>query len=478
MINRYFMTFPVLLFVFYMPLCAVAQEDARVVPTQISQVQLSYAPLVKKVAPAVVNVYTKRAVRAGIRSPFMDDPFFGMFFDRNLFGGQMRPYLENALGSGVIVSEGGLVVTNAHVIKGADEVSVGLSDGKEYSADVLLADEASDLALLRIKTDEKAQSFPYVTLRPSVSLEVGDLVLAIGNPFGVGQTVTSGIVSAKGRSSLDINDYNFFIQTDAAINPGNSGGPLVAMDGRVVGINTAIFSRSGGSMGLGFSIPSEMVASVIAAEMNGQVSDRGIIRPWLGVQAQDITSDIAESLGLKNSEGALVSDLHTASPFGKAGLKVGDVVLRANNHPIRSAAELKFIMATVPLGRDASVDIWHNGKVKNLKVKAVAPPNIPPREETELKGNHILRGAVVANLNPAVSVELGLPVDDSEGVVVMNAPVGFFSRTLIPGDLLVSINGMKITSPREVDEALSQPISSGYELMVERQGSMMRLILR
>jgi len=478
MLNRIFITFLVLLLVFPVPLSAAAQENKRVVPKETAQVQLSYAPLVKKVAPAVVNVYTKRTVRAGLRSPFMDDPFFGKFFDQNFFGGQMRQHLESALGSGVIVSEGGLVVTNAHVIKGAQEVSVGLKGGNEYAADVLLSDDASDLALLRIKPNEKGKSFPFVTLRPSESLEVGDLVLAIGNPFGVGQTVTSGIISAKGRSSLDINDYNFFIQTDAAINPGNSGGPLVAMDGRVVGINTAIFSRSGGSMGIGFAIPSEMVASVIAAEMHGQVSDKGIIRPWLGVQAQDVTSDIADNLGLDTSEGALVSDLHMASPFGKAGLKVGDVILSVNDRSIRSVAELKFLMATVPLGKGASVDIWRDGKSMTLKVKAMAPPDIPAREETELVGDHILKGAVVANLNPAVSVELGLPVDESEGVVVVKAPTGFFSRSLLPGDALVSVNGREITSPREVDKALSEKRSGGVELMVKRKGSLMRMYLR
>ncbi len=472
------MTFLVLLFVFTVPLSTSAQEQERMVPQENMQVQLSYAPLVKRVAPAVVNIYTKRAIRASFRSPFMDDPFFGLFFDQNLFGGRMRQYLESSLGSGVIVSEGGLVVTNAHVIRGADEISVGLKDGNEYTANVMLQDEASDLALLRIKPDEEGQSFPYVTLRPSETLEVGDLVLAIGNPFGVGQTVTSGIISAKGRSSLDINDYNFFIQTDAAINPGNSGGPLVAMDGRVVGINTAIFSRSGGSMGLGFAIPSEMVASVIAAEMHGQVSDRGIIRPWLGVQAQDITSDIADNLGVKAYGGALVSDLHTASPFGAAGLKVGDVILSVNDRPIRNAAELKFLMATVPLGKEASVDIWRKGKKNKLSVKAMAPPDIPAREEAELTGNHILRGAVIANLNPAVSVELGMPVDEDSGVVVVKAPKGFFSRTLAPGDILVSVNGQEITNPREVDKALTQPTQRGIELVVKRKGSLMRLYLR
>ncbi|MFP4386011.1 MAG: trypsin-like peptidase domain-containing protein, partial [Alphaproteobacteria bacterium] len=394
-------------------------------------------------------------------------------------GGRMRQHVESALGSGVIVSEAGLVVTNSHVIKGAQEVSVGLADGNEYSADIVLVDGASDLALLRIQSEEEGKSFPYVTLRPSESLEVGDLVLAIGNPFGVGQTVTSGIISAKGRSTLNINDYNFFIQTDAAINPGNSGGPLVAMDGKVVGINTAIYSRSGGSMGIGFAIPSEMVASVIAAEMSGQVSERGIIRPWLGVQAQNITTDIAASMELDSTQGALISELHGASPFAKAGLKVGDVIISVNDRPIRTAAELKFLMATVPLGEQANAQILRDGKTLNIEVKAMAPPENPPREAMQLTGKHALRGAVVANLNPAVAVELGLPLEEESGVIVLKAPQGFLARTLLPGDILVSINGQEITRPADVDAVLQEQSQDGaYEIIIKRKGSAVRLLLR
>ena len=435
MLIRIFITFLVLLFPF------TVYGQGKDVPQNKGEIQLSFAPLVKKVAPAVVNIYAKRNMIAGFKNPFMDDPFFSMFFNSELFGGQMRQLLESALGSGVIVTEDGLVVTNAHVIDGAQEIKIVLSDGNEYAVDVLLSDKGSDLALLRVR--DSSVTLPFVTLKPSESLEVGDLVLAIGNPFGVGQTVTSGIVSAQGRSSLDINDYNFFIQTDAAINPGNSGGPLVAMDGKVVGINTAIYSRSGGSLGIGFAIPSEMVASVIAAEMNGQIGAQGIIRPWMGMQAQNVTADIALSLGMKRPVGALLSNVHSASPFSEAGIQSGDVVSAINGRPIKDAAELKFRMATVPIGKEAVVTVLRKGEVLNITVKAVAPPETPPRDSQTLRGTHALRGAVVANLNPAVSVELGLNGEEN-GVVVLQGPGGFFfGRTIMPGDILVEINGKK-----------------------------------
>jgi len=469
MLIRIFITFLVLLF----PLQSFAKE--AVVPQNDAQIKLSFAPLVKKVAPAVVNIYTKRNVMAGFKNPFMDDPFFGMFFNKDMFGGQLRKYLESALGSGVIVTEDGLVVTNAHVIKGAQEITISLNDGNEYATDVVLIDEASDLALMRVK--DKDVNLPFVTLKPSESLEVGDLVLAIGNPFGVGQTVTSGIVSAQGRSSLDINDYNFFIQTDAAINPGNSGGPLVSMDGKVVGINTAIYSRSGGSMGIGFAIPSEMVASVIAAEMNGQVGANGIIRPWLGVKAQDVSSDIANSLGMDSPIGAILSDIHSVSPFKKAGVKAGDVIVSVNGYEIKDVAELKFRIATVPIGRVAKIVILRDGKKINLSVKAVAPPDNPPRSTLVLKGKHALNGAVISNLNPAVAVEVGL-IGEESGVVVVQGPRGFFfGRSIVPGDIIAEINGKKITDTSQVDRALNTS-TRGVQIIIKRGGRLVQLYLR
>ncbi len=463
----------ILLFLVF-PVTLYAQD--RAAPEKQEQIQLSFSPIVKKVAPAVVNIYTKRTVSTGFQNPFMNDPFFGQFFDRGFFGG-MRQHVESSLGSGVIVSHDGLVVTNAHVIRGAEEITVVLDNGNEYDALVVLTDKASDLVLLKMKVaDDLAVEFPHVSLKPSESLEVGDLVLAIGNPFGVGQTVTSGIVSAQGRSSLDINDYNFFIQTDAAINPGNSGGPLVAMDGRVVGINTAIYSRSGGSMGIGFSIPSEMVASVIAASVNGQTGEQGIIRPWLGVQAQDVTSDIAASLGLKSPVGALVSDLHSASPLISAGVKVGDIVTQVRGQSIRSAAEMKFRMATVPIGQKVDIVLLRDGTEKNFSVVMMAPPEDPPRDEVLLKEQHYLQGAVVANLNPAVSVELGLKGEE-QGVVVLSVQQGTFSaRTVAPGDILLEINGQEIKEPADVEKAVHAS-TQGISMVLKRGGRISRVFM-
>lgn len=471
MFSRILITLLVLLF----PVQAMAQEEKSQVPESTMQLNLSFAPIVKKVAPAVVNIYTKKDLSRAFRNPFMDDPFFSKLFGGELFGGRMRKYMESALGSGVIVSAQGLVVTNEHVVRGADQITVVLNDGNEYEATKVLADEASDLALLRI--DESDREFPFVNLKPSESLEVGDLVLAIGNPFGVGQTVTSGIVSAQGRSSLDINDYNFFIQTDAAINPGNSGGPLVTMDGKVVGINTAIYSRSGGSLGIGFAIPSEMVASVIAASLNGQTGDRGIIRPWIGVTAQNVTTDIANSLGLKNPNGAMVSQLHSASPFRDAGVKVGDIVLSVNDKTIRDAAELKFRIATVPIGKDAKVQIFRDGKRLEKTVSAIAPPENPPRNEVTLRGDHVLSGVTIANLNPAVSIELGL-MGEEEGVVVIDAPRRGFFRTVNPGDILMEVNGRKIDQPLDVEKALKAERTNGPYLVIKSGGRISRLYLR
>lgn len=456
------------------PLELQAQE--RIVPESSAQIKLSYAPLVKKVSPAVVNIYTRRTVASGYHNPFMNDPFFEQFFGRGLFGGRMRERVESALGSGVIVTADGLIVTNAHVVRGAQEITVGVADNREYEAELVLSDEASDLAVLQIK-DQDAQ-FSHVTLKPSETLEVGDLVLAIGNPFGVGQTVTSGIVSAEGRSSLDINDYNFFIQTDAAINPGNSGGPLVSMDGGVVGINTAIFSRSGGSMGIGFAIPSEMVASVIAAVENGQTGEHGIVRPWLGVSAQNVTADIADGLGLQEPRGAIISHLHPASPLREAGAQVGDVVISVNERDIRDAPEMKFRMATVPIGQKAQAVLVRKGEEKTIMVQAIAPPEVPPREETVLDGRHILNGAIVANINPAVALELDLDMEET-GVVVMEVPRGTYaSRAVRPGDIILEVMGQKISAPADIDSAFQKSAQQGAAITIKRGKRVSRIFIR
>lgn len=458
-----------LLFIVAMP--ALAQNSSHV-PQSREQITLSYAPLVKKTAPAVVNIYTKRVVTQRY-SPFIGDPFFERFFGFG-GGGLSRQRLESALGSGVIVRPDGLVVTNAHVIREAEEITAVLPDGREFEARKVLEDEASDLALLRI--DAEGKTLPFVDLKPSESLEVGDLVLAIGNPFGVGQTVTSGIVSAVARSSLDISDFNFFIQTDAAINPGNSGGALVDMEGGLVGINTAIYSRSGGSVGLGFAIPAEMVAALIAAEEAGQTGAGGIVRPWLGITAQKITQDIADSLNLATLAGALISDLHQASPARKAGLKAGDIVIAVNGRPIRDPAEMRFRMATVPIGAEAVFDVMRHGKPRVINVKAIAAPEEPPRNETELTGRHPLSGATVVNINPAVAAELALT--DERGVVVMAVSARTQAARIVrPGDLIRTVNGRDIKNVADLEKSLK---AQGYswDIIISRDGYERKIMMR
>ncbi|MEM6781215.1 MAG: Do family serine endopeptidase [Pseudomonadota bacterium] len=462
--------------IFLIMVGATAFAQPKEAPQSREQVMLSFSPVVKRVSPAVVNIYTKRVVTRRV-SPFMGDPFFDQFFGGG-FGGLSRKQVENSLGSGVIVEADGLVITNAHVIKGADEISVVLSDGREFDAKLSLLDEPSDLAVLRMNTE--GEKMPFVTLRPSETLEVGDIVIAVGNPFGVGQTVTSGIVSALARSSLNINDFNFFIQTDAAINPGNSGGPLVAMDGSVVGINTAIYSRDGGSLGIGFAVPSEMVNTVIAAEKSGRMGDEGVIRPWIGVSAQTVTSDIADSLGLNRPTGVLIADLHSVSPAKKAGLESGDVVVAVNGKQVRDPAEMRFRLATVPLGEAANLEYLRQGEKRTAELTAMAPPEIPARETTVLEGAHPFNGVTVSNLNPAVAIELGLKGDDENAVVVTAVnPRTAGYRVVRPGDIILAINDDEIEDIKDLKRELSQgERRGGWALLLERNGRKTQIVVR
>ena len=289
---------------------SAALSQDRAVPQSQAQVQLSYAPIVARAAPAVVNVYSNRIVRQAV------NPFFQQFFGE----GPMRSRVEQSLGSGVIVRGDGIVLTNHHVVNGGSEIKVALTDRREFTARVLLSDPRTDLAVLKI--DPGAETLPALQFGDSDRIQVGDLVLAIGDPFGVGQTVTSGIVSALARSNGGASDYQFFIQTDAAINPGNSGGALVTMDGRLIGINSSIVSSSGGNIGIGFAIPSNMARVVVEGALSG-----GIKRPWLGAEGQAVTAEIARSLGLARPEGVLISQVHPRSPAAQGGLQQGDVVL-------------------------------------------------------------------------------------------------------------------------------------------------------
>lgn len=456
-------------------LCAVTFFGTPVsaeVPQSQQQMQLSFAPVVKQVAPSVVNIYTKRVVTTRGRSPF-----FSPMFNNDFFFGVPKKRIENSLGSGVIIDAQGIVITNAHVIKGAEEITVVMSDGREFIAKLLLSDPTVDLAMLQIKPTE-ADQLPHAPLKASESLEVGDIVLAIGNPFGVGQTVTSGIVSATSRAAESINDYNFFIQTDAAINPGNSGGALVSLDGHVVGINTAIYSRDGGSLGIGFAIPSEMVNAMLTAHQNGQVGKGGIIRPWLGISTQDVTHDIAQSLELSRPEGALLLKLHPASPLKKAGLEVGDMITHLNDHVIRNSREMRYRMSLVPIGHEATVTFRSGNTVKTSNFKSIYPPEVPARNEKSVSGNSLFGGVTFSNLNPAVAAEIGADYTQ-KGVVISAIQEGSAAaRVFRVGDMIEEIDDERIESPKDAITTLERNKSRSWKIIFSRNGRRQTLILR
>jgi serine protease Do len=448
---------------------AFSQESA--VPESAEQIRLSFAPVVKKVAPAVVNIYTRRVVKTQSRSPMFDDPFFRQFFgDDSGFGGT-RERVQNSLGSGVIVSADGMVVTNEHVVEGAEDITVVLGDRREFDATVVTHDERTDLAVLRI--DPKGEPLPTLAFADSEQIEVGDLVLAIGNPFGVGQTVTSGIVSAVARTQVGISDLGFFIQTDAAINPGNSGGALVDLNGELLGINTAIFSRSGGSIGIGFAIPANMVATVVAAADQGGRP----MRPWMGVTGQPLTRELAEGFGVDRPGGVVLNQVHPKSPAAIAGLELGDVILSFNNHEVLDPAGLRFRVATAKIGSQASLKVLRDGKPEDITITLVAAPEDPPREETLLEGDNPLAGVSIVNLSPAVAEELG--IDDAwEGVMVVSVARGSPARRigLKPGDLLLEVAGEEVKSVSDVKGAIEHPAGS-WRLSIRRGGQIHTIVL-
>jgi Do/DeqQ family serine protease len=423
---------------FAMP--SLAQD--RRVPTSAAELRLSYAPIVQRVQPAVVNVYAAKMVQN--HNPFLDDPIFRRFF--GLPGGQQEQ-MQRSLGSGVMVDPSGLVVTNVHVIEGADQVKVSLSDKREFEAEIVLKDTRSDLAVLRLK--DAHEKFPTLDLANSDELMVGDVVLAIGNPFGVGQTVTHGIISALARTQVGITDYQFFIQTDAAINPGNSGGALVDMTGKLAGINTAIYSRSGGSQGIGFAIPANMVRVVVASAKSG---GKAVRRPWLGAKLQSVTPDIADSLGLKTPSGALVASVVAGSPAARAGLKASDLITTIDGQPIDDPNAFDYRFATHPLGGASQIDVIRGGKPLKLSVALESAPDTD-RNEITLGGHSPFQGASVANISPAVADELHLDAD-TDGVVITELPedstaanVGFQK-----GDIILAVNNKKISKTGDLDK--------------------------
>ncbi len=436
-------------------LCAPAIGQERTVPESREQITLSFAPLVRETAPAVVNIYTRRVVQQRRVSPLFDDPFFRRFFGDDVPFGRPQERTQDALGSGVIVASDGLIVTNHHVINEADEITVVLTDRREFDAEIILSDEDTDLAMLRIDTG--GEDLPHLVLADSDDLEVGDLVLAIGNPFGVGQTVTSGIVSALARTTGGITDYSFFIQTDAAINPGNSGGALVTMDGRLVGVNSAIYSRSGGSLGIGFAIPANMVRAVMASVGSGG----RVTRPWLGAAGQLVTQDIAQSMGLAAPGGVVVNRIDPGSPAERSGLLVGDVVLAVNGREVATPDGLRFRIATLEIGGQSTLTVRRGEQTMDLTFDVIAPPEVPPRQITRLVSRTPLQGAVVANLSPALIAEIGYEGSLRQGVIVLDVLRGSAARRLRlqPGDVITRVNGTDIAGVTELEQVLERPAS-------------------
>ena len=428
----------ILIAVVLMTVATLPARTETAVPQSRAEVLLSFAPIVKRTSPAVVNVYAKRIERQR-ETGLSADPFFRRFFGEDGNFGRPRERVANSLGSGVIVDDEGYIVTNNHVIANGSDIRVVLSDRREFEAKLLLADDRTDLAVLKIDVgDEKLPTLP---LSDSDNLEVGDLVLAIGNPFGVGQTVTSGIVSALARTQVGITDYQFFIQTDAAINPGNSGGALVNMNGELVGINTAIFSKSGGSIGIGFSIPSNMVQTVVRSAESGSSK---IQRPWLGVELQDVTADVADSLGFARPEGALIVKMHPDSPLLAAGLKRGDVVVGIDGKAVEGSREFGFRVGTAQIGETRIVEYRRGTESFESRVKLIAAPETTPRDETLIDFESPLAGLLVANLSPAVAEELGL-ASEATGVVALDVKGGPAVRLFKKGDVILEINGEAVT---------------------------------
>ncbi len=428
------------------------------VPESREQIALSFAPVVKRAAPAVVNITTRRTQQA-LPSPLLQDPMFRRFFGDQFPG--MGQRVQSSLGSGVIVDPSGLIVTNFHVIRGAEEIVVSLADRREFEATVARGDERTDLAILRI--DARGERLPFLEMRDSDDVEVGDLVLAIGNPFGVGQTVTQGIVSAVARTMAGISDFRFFIQTDAAINPGNSGGALVAMDGRLVGINTAIFSRDGGSNGIGFAVPANMVNTVVASVRAGG----RLVRGWLGAAGQAVTQDVAAAVGLPRPQGVVLADVFPDGPAERAGLRRGDVVLAVEGREVNDNEALRFRIATQTVGQPVRLTVARQGRTETVSVAVVAPPENPPRDTTPMRGQNPLSGATLANLSPALVEELGLDLPP-RGVIVLELRRGSPAANLRlqPGDILARVNEREIRTVEDARRAAQTPLP--WRLTVRR----------
>jgi Do/DeqQ family serine protease len=450
-----------------------APQADRVVPASQTAIQQSFAPIVRRTAPAVVNVYSSVTLRG---CPYANDPAWGPFFcGRNARTGDQK--VDNSLGSGVIVGADGVIVTNNHVIEGGKEFRVSLNDRREFPATLVMADPKTDLAVLKI--DAGNEKLPTLDFADTRGVQVGDLVLAIGNPFGVGQSVSSGIVSALARSDVGVSDIASFIQTDASINPGNSGGALVDMNGRLVGVNSMIFSKGGGSNGIGFAIPSEMVRRVVDAAVHGGT----LVRPWIGAGGEPVTGSKVAALGLDRPRGVLISNVYPGSPAEKAGVKKGDVVLAIDGRDVFDDKGMKFIAATKAEGELLNLSVLSGGKQRVVQLKLAAPPGTTKAERLLVGGRNPLTGAEVAELSPALAEELGLdPFKFKDGMLVYTVPPRTIANRVgfQPGDIIREVNGVITNTPSDLRKVIAQTEQNPqaqWRLAIERNGERIETIL-
>lgn len=433
-----------------------ADTDAKVTPIRLvvddsapsrdGKFTTSFSPVVKKVAPSVVKISTtgKAKTAGGMEMP---DDFFRRFFgDQFQHAPRGNAPRQHGLGSGVIVTKEGYILTNNHVVEGADDVTVILNDGREFKAKVMGKDPKSDVAVLKIEAD----NLSYLSLANSENIEVGDVVLAVGNPFGIGQTVTMGIISATGRGNMGI-DYEDFIQTDAAINPGNSGGALVDAEGRLIGINTAILSRSGGNHGIGFAIPVNLARSV----MESLIKDGRVVRGFVGIGIQDLTPTLAEQFNVKETSGALVSEVKANAPADKAGVKAGDVIVEWNGKPIRDSRQLKLQVAQTKPGQKVTMKVIRDSGKKTLTVvpKELPGSEVASNSHQDDADSETLQGVVVGDIDTLARSQLKLP-EHVQGALVTgvdpNSPA--HEAGLRDGDVILEINRKTVKNAEEAIE--------------------------
>ncbi len=422
----------------------IAQESIK----SLNKLSDALADVAEAVRPAVVNISTTSVVtrEENPYGDFFNDPFFRHFFGEQPAPGQKRKFKSSALGSGVIVTEDGYILTNNHVVKGAEEIKVILYDKREFKGKVVGTDPRTDLAVVKID----AKNLPTLSFGDSGKLKAGDIVLAIGNPFGLNQTITMGIVSAVGRSNIGLSDFEDFIQTDAAINPGNSGGALVNGSGELVGINTAIFSTSGGYMGIGFAIPSDMAKSV----MDSIVKHGKVIRGWLGVSIQNLTPELAKSLGIKETEGALIAGVDKGSPADKAGLKRGDLVTGMSGKKIADVTSLRNMVASMAPGTKVDFKIIRGGK--ELTITATLGEYKEKRVIKKTEYDNVLKGVTVQELTPSLRDRLNLP-EDMAGVVVTDLSSDSPAQGILQvKDVIEEVDRKPIQSAQEYEEIVSK----------------------